>query len=67
MAKGVKGSTPTDLNRPVRTTVISTYTRQEKLRYIAFMEKTDMTSIINKAIDEVITKYEKKNGPVPVK
>ncbi len=67
MAKGVKGSTPTDLNRPVKTTFNSTYLRMEKLRYIAFMGKTDMTSIINDQIDKVIAKYEKENGEIPVK
>ncbi|HEV7333246.1 MAG TPA: hypothetical protein VGN63_19580 [Flavisolibacter sp.] len=67
MAKGVKGSTPTDLNRPERTTIISTHLRLEKLRYIAFMEKTDMTSIMNEQLDKVIAKYEKEHGEIPVK
>jgi hypothetical protein len=60
MAKGIKGSTPTDMNKPARTTFISTYERMEKMRYIAFMEKRDMTSIINEAIDKIIVKNEKQ-------
>lgn len=67
MAKGVRGSTPTDVNKPVKTTFNSTYRRMEKLRYIAFMGKTDMTAIINEQLDKVIAKYEKNNGEIPVK
>lgn len=67
MAKGVKGSTPTDLHRPARTSVISTHFRLEKMRYISFMEKKDMTTYINEAFDKAIAKYEKEHGEIPVK
>jgi len=67
MAKGVKGSTPTNDNAPARTTYISTVGRLRKLKYMAFMEKTNATAIINESVDKAIAKYEKDNGPIPIK
>lgn len=67
MAKGVKGSTPVGLEAKARTSIISTYGRLEKIRYIAFMQKEDMSDLVNAAFDKIIAKYEKDNGPIPVK
>jgi hypothetical protein len=42
-------------------------TAKKQLRYIAFMMETTQTEILNKALSEYIQKWEKKNGPVPLK
>jgi hypothetical protein len=39
----------------------------KKLKYISVMEETTQTDLIEKAILEIIAKYEKKNGTIPVK
>ncbi|MBD0289214.1 MAG: hypothetical protein ICV79_27920 [Flavisolibacter sp.] len=38
-----------------------------KVKYIAFMEEKTQTEIIEQALNEYISKWEKKNGEVPMK
>lgn len=64
MAKGIKGSTPSDV---IKTTFNSSYKRIEKFKHVAFMQKRNMSLMINEAIDKIIAKYEEKNGEIPVK
>jgi len=66
MAKGVKGSGPTE-DVPTRTTFIIRPSIISKLKYIALMEQTTQTAIIDKLLADYIDKYEKKNGPIPIK
>ncbi len=37
------------------------------LKYISYADEKTQTDIINEAMGEYITKWEKKNGPVPKK
>lgn len=67
MAKGIKGSTPTGENRPVKTSFIIDAVTMKKIRYIALMEETEITVVVDKSFQETIAKYEKKNGPIPIK
>ena len=39
----------------------------KKVKYIAFMDEKTQTGIIEEALNEYIAKWEKKNGPIPVK
>ena len=39
----------------------------KKLKYIALMENTTQTDLIEACVTDLITKWEKKNGPIPVK
>jgi hypothetical protein len=39
----------------------------KKLKYIAFQEETTQTALVENAIIEIIAKYEKKHGEIPVK
>jgi hypothetical protein len=65
MAKGIKGSGPTD-DIPARTTFIIRPSVTEKLKYIALMDKTTQTAIIDKLLSGFVERWEKKNGPIPV-
>lgn len=65
MAKGVKGSTPQDA--PKRTSFNVRPSLINKAKYIAWKENKDMSTLVNEGLEEVIKKYEKKNGPIPVK
>lgn len=38
----------------------------EKLRQIAFDEKIKMTDVVEEALLDYISKYEKKNGQIPI-
>lgn len=67
MAKGIKGSSPTDADKKAKTSFITTYEKMEKLRYVAFMSKREIGAVLNDALDIVIAKYEKENGAIPVK
>jgi ABC-type glycerol-3-phosphate transport system substrate-binding protein len=67
MAKGIAGSTPTGENKPVKTTFVSTYSRMAKIKYVAFMQGKDVSSIINDAFDKIIAKYEKEHGDISIK
>jgi hypothetical protein len=39
----------------------------KKLKYIALMDDTTQTDIVDSSLSEFIAKWEKKNGPVPIK
>jgi hypothetical protein len=67
MAKGVRGSSPREEDKPKRTTLIMQPAVLKKIKRIAFEEETEMTKIVDQALNDYITKYEKKHGPVPVK
>lgn len=65
MAKGVRGSTPED--KPVRTSFNIPPSVKNKARYVALMENKDLSKLVVEGLNEVIGKYEKKNGPIPTK
>lgn len=67
MAKGVKGSSPKNEEKPVRTSFIIDTVINKKLNYIALMDDRDKTEIVNEAFTEIINKWEKKNGKIPLK
>jgi|GEM_PF-4404670 len=66
MAKGVKGSGPTE-DIPARTSFVIRPSITNKLKYIALMDQTTQTEIIGKLLTDYIEKWEKKNGAIPVK
>lgn len=66
MAKGIKGSGPTE-DVPVRTSLIVRPSVIQKLKYIALMDRSTQTAIIDGLLNEYIAKWEKKNGEIPVK
>lgn len=66
MAKGVKGSGPKE-DAPVRTSFIIKPSVTSKLKYIALIDRTTQTEIVDKLLTDYIDKWEKKNGPIPVK
>lgn len=67
MAKGIKGSGPSENEKPQRTSLSITPEKTKKLKYIALMENTNITALVNEALQARIELYEKKNGPIPVK
>lgn len=67
MAKGIKGSTPSEEDKPHKTTFIVDPALMKKVRYIALMDETEMTGIVKEALSDYVQKWEKKNGPIPVK
>jgi hypothetical protein len=67
MAKGIKGSSPSEENRPVKTSIVLLPATMKKVRYMALMEEREISSIIDEALQEKIKQYEKKNGPIPLK
>lgn len=66
MAKGIKGSGPKD-DIPARTTFIIKPSITEKLKYIALIDKTTQTAILDKTLSNYIEKWEKKNGSINLK
>jgi hypothetical protein len=40
---------------------------KKKLNYIAVMDDSFLTGVVEKAFTEFISNWEKKNGPIPVK
>lgn len=65
MAKGIKGSGPTE-DIPQRTTIIIKPSIIYKLKFIALKDKTTQTAIIDSIAAEYIAKWEKKNGDISV-
>jgi predicted transcriptional regulator len=65
MAKGIKGSSPKD--KPIRTSFIISPVVSKKLNWIAFHSDRDKTSIVDEALNDYITRWEKKNGNIPDK
>lgn len=63
MAKGVKGSGPTE-DMPVRTSFIIKPSIIRKLKRIALDDDTTQTAIVDKLLSEYILKWEKKNGEI---
>ncbi len=63
MAKGVKGSGPTE-DVPQRTTIIIKPSIIYKLKFIALKDKTSQTAIIDSLLSDYVVKWEKKNGEV---
>jgi predicted transcriptional regulator len=63
-AKGIKGSTPA--TKPVKTTFIIQPEIMRKIKFIALMEQTDMTSLINESLQQIVKRYEKKNGEINI-
>jgi hypothetical protein len=50
-----------------RATFIVNIDLLEKLKAIAYWERTQIKEVINKALEEVVAKYERKNGDVQPK
>ena len=40
---------------------------KKKVNYISVMDEMDITEIVDTALNEYISKWEKKNGPIPEK
>jgi hypothetical protein len=40
---------------------------RKKLKIVSVITERDMQDIVNEALNEWFAKYEKKNGPIPVK
>lgn len=54
--------------REKKTTSFMIYTdTKKKVNYIAVMEEIDITTIVETALQDYINKYEKRNGPIPIK
>lgn len=66
MAKGVKGSGPKE-DVPARTSFILRPSLTSKLKYIAVVDQTTQTAIIDRLLSDYIEKWEKKNGEIPMK
>ena len=39
----------------------------KKIKYVALVDQTTQTAIVETLLNDYISKWEKKNGPVPVK
>jgi hypothetical protein len=68
MAKGVKGSTPPDEEKPVKTSFAIKPTVMQKLHYIKLFDKKkpEITELVNEGLEYVINKFEKKHGKIPI-
>lgn len=66
MAKGIKGSGPTE-DKPIRTTFLIRPSLISKLKFIAFKDGTSQTAIIDKQLSEYVEKWEKKHGEAKLK
>ncbi len=54
--------------REKKTTSFKVYTdTKRKLDYISMMDNKDLSDIADEGFNHVIQKFEKKNGPIPVK
>jgi hypothetical protein len=40
---------------------------QKQLKYVSFTDEKTMTVIVNEALTDYLSKWEKKNGPIPDK
>jgi hypothetical protein len=67
MAKGVKGSTPPDEEKPIRTSFNILPGTMKKIKYVALMDEKDLTSLVDESLKRIIADYEKRNGPIPSK
>ena len=66
MAKGIKGSGPTE-DIPARTSYLLKPSKTQKLKHIAFVDGTTQTAILDQLLGDYIAKWEKKNGTIPLK
>ena len=64
MAKAVK--TETEREKKRATFVVYTDTKR-KMDYISMMDQKDLSEIAEEAFTQVIEKWEKKNGKIPIK
>ena len=67
MAKGVKGSSPSTDDKPVKTSFMINPVLMKKVRYISLMEEKDITDLVDEGLKHVVQQYEKKNGEIPVR
>lgn len=67
MAKGIKGSGPSKEQKPQRTSLSITPEKTKKLKYVAIIEGSNFTELVNEGLQYVIDRFEKKNGPIPIK
>jgi hypothetical protein len=58
--------TKTD-NRSKKSIFTLDESNRKKLKIVAVLQERDMQDIVNEALSEWITRYEKKNGAIPVK
>lgn len=54
-------------DKPVKTSLSIKPSKMKKLKIITVYEAKNITDLVDEGIDLVIAKYEKKNGPIPVK
>ena len=50
-----------------RTSFILHADTMKKIKYISLMDEKDITTSIDEALQDYISKWEKKNGPIPKK
>ena len=67
MAKGVKGSSPKKEDKPFRTSFIISPITNKKLNYISLMDEREKTAVVEEAFTDLINKWEKKHGKIPVR
>lgn len=67
MAKGKKGSSPIDEDKPKRTSFNILPSTKRKVDYISLMDRKDLTDIVEEGLQHIIAQYEKKNGPIPIR
>lgn len=67
MAKNKKVETATETDKPKNALFALRQPLPYQLRYIAFQDNITQTDIVNDALTEYVSKWEKKNGPIPKK
>lgn len=67
MAKGVKGSARPEEEKPIRTSFNIQTGLMDKVRYIGFYGKKDLTQIITEALTAYVAQYEAENGKIKLK
>lgn len=67
MAKGKKGSSPPEENKPVKTSLVINPVVMKKIRYVALNEETEISQVVDEYLRLGLAQYEKKNGEIPVK
>lgn len=69
MAKTPKPNTAENSTTPgkERTTLYMRGDVLKKIKFIALIEEQNQTETIDKALNEFVDRWEKKNGPLPIK
>lgn len=67
MAKTTNNNVTVIEEKPVKTSYSVLPETTKKIKYIAFMQGTNITALVNESLQATIDQYEKKNGPIPAK